>query len=77
MEAERLLALAVEVAAERTLPRVLEIIVQGLAAHPGVALARIWLLLPGDVCATCFMRAECADRTQCFHLAASAGTPVS
>jgi len=77
MEAERLLALAVEVAAERTLPRVLEIIVRGLAAHPGVALARIWLLLPGDICASCFMRAECADRTQCFHLAASAGTPVS
>jgi len=77
MEAERLLALAVEVAAERTLPRVLQIIVHGLAAHPGVALARIWLLLPGDLCASCFMHPECADRTQCFHLVASAGTPVN
>ena len=77
MEAERLLALAVAVSAERTLPRVLQIIVQGLAAHPGVALARIWLLLPGDICGSCFMRDECTDRSQCFHLVASAGTAVS
>ena len=76
MDAERLLSLAVTVAAERTVPGVMQAIVQGLAAHPGVALARIWLRLPGDICETCFMRGDCRDRTQCFHLVASAGTPI-
>jgi transcriptional regulator with GAF, ATPase, and Fis domain len=76
MEADRLLSLAVAVAAERTVQGVIRTIVQGLAAHPGVALARIWLHLPGDICDSCFMRGDCRDRTQCFHLAASAGTPV-
>src|SRR5690349_4928248 len=77
MEGDRLLSLAVDVAAERSLHSVLQTIVQGLASHPGVALARIWLHLPGDICDTCFLRAECPDRTQCFHLVASGGTPVS
>src|SRR5262245_2813389 len=77
MEAERLLSLAVAVAAERSLPRVLEIIVQGLVAHPGIALARIWMRLPGDLCESCFLRDRCRDRTDCFHLVASDGTPSS
>ena len=76
MEDDRLLSLAVAVAAERNLQDVLQTIVQGLASHPGVALARIWLLLPGDICDSCFLRDECRDRTQCLHLAASAGTPI-
>ena len=76
MDAHRLLSLAVAVAAERSLDGVLRTIVQGLAAHPGVALARIWLLLPGDICDSCFKRDECRDRTRCLHLVASAGTPV-
>jgi transcriptional regulator with GAF, ATPase, and Fis domain len=76
MEADRLMSLAVAVAAERNLPGVLQTIVQGLASHPGVALARIWLRLPGDICDSCFQRNECRDRTQCFHLVASAGTPI-
>jgi len=76
MDADRLLSLAVAVAAERNLQGVLQTIVRGLAAHPGVALARIWLLLPGDICDSCFMRDECRDRTQCLHLVASAGTPL-
>ena len=62
MEAERLLSLAVAVAAERSLQSVLQTIVQGLASHPGVALARIWLQLPGDICDCCFLRAQCRDR---------------
>jgi transcriptional regulator with GAF, ATPase, and Fis domain len=76
MEADRLLSIAVAVAAERNIHGVLQSIVQGLAAQPGVALARIWLKLPGDICDSCFMRDACRDRTQCFHLVASAGTPV-
>ena len=48
-------------------------IVRGLAETAGLALARIWLLAPGDICPTCPMRAECPDQTQCLHLVASAG----
>jgi transcriptional regulator with GAF, ATPase, and Fis domain len=36
-------------------------------------LARVWLVGPGDQCATCPMRDECFDRTRCLHLVASAG----
>jgi len=49
--------------------------VRGLAAQSGVALARIWLLVSGDMCGgNCFERTECHDQTECFHLVASAGT---
>jgi formate hydrogenlyase transcriptional activator len=71
--AEPLLSLAVTVAGEHRTLDVLDAIVRGLAAQPGVALARIWLLLPGDLCDDCFLRDECADHTQCLHLVASAG----
>jgi hypothetical protein len=36
-------------------------------------LCRVWLLGAGDLCATCAMVMECADRRQCLHLAASVG----
>src|SRR4051794_17643037 len=68
LQAERLLSLAVAVAAERSLERVLQTTVRGLASHPDVALARTWLQLPGDICDSCFMRAACRDRSQCLHL---------
>ena len=76
MEDDRLLSLAVAVASKRNLQDVLQTIVRGLASQPGVALARIWLLLPGDICDSCFKRDECNDRTRCLHLVASAGTPI-
>ena len=37
------------------------------------ALARVWRLRPGDLCPTCPMRPQCADRTRCLHLVASVG----
>ncbi|HYL46116.1 MAG TPA: sigma 54-interacting transcriptional regulator [Candidatus Limnocylindrales bacterium] len=60
-------------AGEHETRKVLDGIVRGLAQQPGVALARIWLLGPGDICADCFMRSDCRDQTRCLHLAASAG----
>src|SRR6185295_10627288 len=36
-------------------------------------LARVWLLGPGDLCETCPLAGECANRTRCLHLVASAG----
>ena len=50
-------------------------IVRGLAERPEVALARIWLTAPGDICATCHMRSICPDQNSCLHLMASAGNP--
>ena len=37
------------------------------------ALARVWLMGPGDECPSCPMRPECPDQSRCLHLAASAG----
>jgi transcriptional regulator with GAF, ATPase, and Fis domain len=38
-----------------------------------IALVRIWLIAPGDLCATCPFRPECLDQSQCLHLSASSG----
>jgi PAS domain S-box-containing protein len=75
MLAEPVLSLAVSVAAERGVQGVLNTIVRGLAAQPYVALVRIWLVLPGDVCDSCFLRPSCPNQTECLHLMASAGNP--
>jgi transcriptional regulator with GAF, ATPase, and Fis domain len=37
------------------------------------ALVRVWLIGPGDECASCPMLPECANQIRCLHLAASAG----
>ncbi len=63
------------VAQERSAVAVLSRIVDGLRQQSGVALARVWLIAPGDICAACRMRPECPDQGRCLHLAASAGAP--
>jgi GAF domain-containing protein len=75
MNAETLQAVALAVAAERSVDRVLSEIVRGLVEKSAVALARVWLVAPGDVCSTCRMRSDCSDQTRCLHLSASAGAP--
>lgn len=60
-------------AQNRSLPEVLRAVVSGIAQCPRVVLARIWLIQPGDICATCRFRSECPDQTRCLHLVASAG----
>jgi len=77
LRAEPLLSLAAAVVGEHRIDDVLKSIVGGLAQQPGVALARIWLVAPGDICADCFLQSECHDKTQCLHLVASAGTSVA
>jgi GAF domain-containing protein len=74
---EALQSLALQVGEARTADAVLERVVHGLAALENVALARVWLIGPGDICETCRMRSECPDRARCLQLAASAGTPVA
>ena len=58
---------------ERTVQGVLDLIVRRLSQQANVALARIWLKKPGDICEDCRMRPECPDQTECLHLVASAG----
>jgi hypothetical protein len=65
-----------DMAQERSAAALLPLIVRRLAERPHVALARIWLVRPGDQCATCPARPECPDQTTCLHLVASAGRPL-
>jgi len=75
LDPEALQTVALTVASERSTDAVLKRIVDGLAGQPGIALARVWLSRPGDICETCLMRPRCPDRTRCLHLVASAGSP--
>ncbi len=74
-EFDGLKQLLLDMGQQRTCDAVLHLIVNRLAANPEVALARIWLVRPGDICSTCRMRRDCPDRTACLHLVASAGNP--
>ena len=75
MNLDALQAIALAVAGERSEEGVLSRIVEGLGQQPDIALARVWLLGPGDICDSCRMRSECPDQTRCLHLAASSGSP--
>ena len=70
---DALQSLALDIAQQRSLKELLWLIVRRLADLPTVVLARIWLMRPGDRCATCRFRETCPDQTQCLHLVASAG----
>ncbi len=76
MKLDALQSVILAVAQARSSQTVLDLIVRGLSELPGVALARIWLLAPGDICSTCFFQKECPDQTVCLHLEASAGKPI-
>jgi len=66
-------AILLEMGRVRAVDALLARIVQRLLERPRVALARIWLRRPGDICDSCFLSNECTDRTECLHLVASAG----
>jgi transcriptional regulator with GAF, ATPase, and Fis domain len=73
MHLEALQDLALRISGERDVDAVLTQIVAGLVQQTGVALARVWVVQPGDICRSCRMRPSCPDQTSCLHLAASAG----
>jgi len=75
-EFESLKELLLDIAQERSLDALLKMIVNRLATRPHIALARIWLIKPGDICPNCLIREECPDQTQCLHLVASAGASI-
>ena len=65
--------LLLDLAGERSGTELLRLIVTRLAALPGVALCRLWLVEPGDDCEGCAMRAVCPTEVPCLHLVASEG----
>jgi transcriptional regulator with GAF, ATPase, and Fis domain len=65
-----------EIAQIRSVDALLRRVVTWLAERPHVALARVWLVDKGDVCAHCRMRPWCRDPSFCLHLVASAGRPT-
>jgi formate hydrogenlyase transcriptional activator len=67
--------LLLTMAEERSQEGVLRCITTGLVELADVALARIWLLAPGDLCDVCPHRNACPGHVPCLHLAASAGAP--
>lgn len=73
MDLRTLQRIALDVAQVGPPQEVLQRIVGRLASEPAIALSRIWLLGPGDVCASCLRRPDCADQTRCLHLKASSG----
>lgn len=68
--------LLLEMAQQRTTNTLFDIVVSRLADFPTVALARIWVLKPGDNCHDCFVKSECLDQANCLHLVASCGRSV-
>ncbi len=75
MNPESLQAIALSLAEERSIDTVLQKTAEGVGSQDGIALARVWLVAPGDICSACPMRAECPDQTRCLHLVASHGHP--
>lgn len=74
--ADGIRCLLIDMAQERTVQAVLDLVVKRLADECNAALARIWLVKPGDICASCRMLPECKDQAECLHLAASAGVSI-
>ena len=64
---ESLQTIATLVAQQRSVDAVLDTVVDSLIEQSDTALARIWLVRPGDICAVCPMRDECPDRARCLH----------
>lgn len=65
--------LLLDMANEHHLSELLRLLATRLASSPRVALVRIWLVRPGDICESCPMKSECPSRERCLHLVASAG----
>jgi transcriptional regulator with GAF, ATPase, and Fis domain len=77
MDSQALQSLALKVGEAQSAEAVLHRIVSGLAAQDNVALARLWLMGPGDICDSCRLRGECSNQSRCLHLDASAGHPFA
>ena len=69
--------LLLDLAQERDLSSLLDLLVSRIGSSDAVALARLWLVKPGEGCETCLLRNECPDRSECLHLVASNGRSLA
>src|SRR4051812_3940158 len=76
MHLEALQELALRISGERNVEAVLSQMVAGLVQQSGIALARVWIVTPGDLCPSCRTPSSRADPTNDLHLAASAGSSL-
>lgn len=76
MDPRALQDIALKTACSQCCDDVLTEIVRGLTRDPAIALARIWLIRPGDQCATCPFLDECPGEVDCLHLVASRGASL-
>ncbi len=72
-DAKRLL---LDLALERSVPDLLDLIVTRLSQTDRVALVRIWLAQPTSSCSDCPQVEVCRTQTQCLELVASSGRSV-
>ena len=76
-DTDALKRLMLDIASELSVPVLMNTIVERLAAQPHVALARIWLQMPADICHTCRHRLTCHDAAVCLHLSATFGYSIA
>lgn len=66
-----------DISDQRTTCDLINLVVNRVASRPHVALARIWLKRPGDICSECRLADDCKSREICLHLVASAGRSLN
>jgi transcriptional regulator with GAF, ATPase, and Fis domain len=76
LDSESFQFLLLEMAQQRSVGDLLQLVTSSLASTPDVALARIWMLAPGDICDTCKESPVCLDNGRCLHLMASKGVAI-
>ncbi len=76
-EYESLKDLLIEMALERSVDVLINLIVDRMKERPHIALVRIWLKKKGDICQTCKMKSQCPDKRTCLHLVASGGDSIA
>jgi PAS domain S-box-containing protein len=59
------------IAAGSSLDEALQRVAAAVAEQLGAGACRVWLVKPGDMCASCAMAASCHDRSLCLHLKAA------
>jgi len=71
------LQMLLEIAHEHSLEQLLQKLVKLAVERPYMVCVQIWLIEPGDRCATCPRRPECPNQTRCLHLVAGRGVSLA
>ena len=69
----RIQSLLLEMGQQRSTKPLFKLITDRICEFEKVAVARIWLIKKGDICASCRLSGECFSPEQCLHLVASSG----